>query len=337
MSEPPEPKALSDEAIEWLVLLRSGRVSAAERRRFAEWRARSPRHAEAFADAERLYDLMREAATGEWPAERGRSGRSKSGRSVLALLWRPRVAAGFLAALLVASVLHRLHLTDPWLSDYHTGTGEQRPIALNDGSTLLLNTDTAVSIRFGATARRVRLLHGQALFTVALDPKRPFEVEAGNVIVQALGTVFEVYEQEGEVAVTVVDHAVAIGLAAEPSKAHARPYSRLAAGLHLRYRPDLGFGAARAVDVRAASAWRRRKLIVKDETLEAVLGELDRYRPGMIRIVDPALKARRITGVFPLDDPDGALKALQGALELATTRLTPWLVLVHDRSSLPGT
>lgn len=330
MSELPEPvpKALSDEAIEWLVLLRSGRAGAAERRRFGEWLARSPQHARAFEDAERLFGLMREAAAGEWPAERGRAR-----RSVLAFLWRPRVAAGLMAAILVATALHRLHLTDPLLSDYHTGTGEQRPIALADGSTLLLNTDTAVSILFDPTARRVRLLHGQALFTVAPDPNRRFEVEASNVIVQALGTVFEVYEREGEVAVTVVDHTVAIGLAADPSKAHATKlrYPRLAAGEHLRYRPDTGFGATQAVDVRAASAWQRHKLIVKDQALEAVLGELDRYRPGMIRIVDPALKARRITGVFPLDDPDGALKSIQAALGLATTRLTPWLVLVHGR------
>ncbi|MGQ0591143.1 MAG: FecR family protein [Gammaproteobacteria bacterium] len=328
MSEPPkpDPKALSDEAIEWLVLLRSGRAGAAERLRFAEWRARSPEHHRAFEDAERLFGLMCEAAAGEWPAERARSR-----RSVLAALWRPRLAAGLLTAFLLAAALHVLHLTDPWLSDYHTGTGEQRSIALADGSALLLNTDTAVSLIVPPEARRVRLEHGQALFTVAPDPRRPFEVEAGDLVVQALGTVFEVYEHQGEVAVTVLEHAVEIGLAANPEKAPVgnSPHARLVAGERLRYHPDAGFGAMQAVDVRAASAWQRRKLIVKDQALEGVLSELDRYRPGMIQIVDPALRARRITGVFPLDDPDGALKAIQRALGLGTTQLTPWLVLVH--------
>lgn len=330
MSELPksDPKALSDEAIEWLVLLRSGTVSVAERRRFAEWRARSPEHARAFEDAERLFGLMCEAAAEEWPAERMRSR-----RTVLAYLWRPRFAAGLLIVFLLVAALHVLHLTDPWLSDYHTGTGEQRPVRLPDGSTLLLNTDTAVSLFFSSEARRVRLLHGQALFTVAPDPNRPFEVEVGKVVVQALGTVFEIYEHEGEVAVTVLDHAVEIGFVASRAKGPAvkSRHPRLVAGERLRYRPDTGFGAAQAVDVRAASAWQRRKLIVKDQALEGVLAELDRYRPGMIRILDPVLKARRITGVFPLDDPEGALGAMERALGLRTTRLTPWLVLVHGR------
>lgn len=322
----PDPKALSDEAIEWLVLLRSGTVSMAERRRFAEWRARSPEHARAFEDAEHPFALMCQAAAEQWPAERMRSR-----RSVLAFLWRPRFAAGLLITSLLVAALHVLHLTDPWLSDYHTGTGEQRPIALADGSTLLLNTDTAVSLFFTRTARRVRLEHGQALFTVAPDANRPFEVQVGKVVVQALGTVFEIYEHAGEVAVTVLDHAVEIGLAANlPKTPTAKsPHPRLVAGERLRYHPDTGFGATQAVDVRAASAWQRRKLIVKDQALEGVLAELDRYHPGVIRILDPALKARRITGVFPLDNPGGALQAIECALGLHTTRLTPWLVLVH--------
>lgn len=94
MDERPEPKGLSNEAIEWLVALRSGRASPAERRRFADWRSQSPEHARAFEDAECLFGLMCEAAAEEWPKVRSR-------HPTRAFLSRPRLLAGGAVALLI--------------------------------------------------------------------------------------------------------------------------------------------------------------------------------------------------------------------------------------------
>ncbi|MGH8534414.1 MAG: FecR family protein [Gammaproteobacteria bacterium] len=110
-----------------------------------------------------------------------------------------RRAGWALAASLAAlALLHHFHYTDHWLSDYHTATGEQTLVRLADGSTALLNTDTALSLGGDLETRRLRLHHGQALFTVAPDPARPFEVEAAGGRIRALGTVFEVYENAGQ-------------------------------------------------------------------------------------------------------------------------------------------
>ena len=40
----------------------------------------------------------------------------------------------------------QVHILNDYLSDYHTKTGEQRNIELADGSLILLNTNTAVSV-----------------------------------------------------------------------------------------------------------------------------------------------------------------------------------------------
>jgi transmembrane sensor len=72
-------------------------------------------------------------------------------------------------------------LFDRYFSDYHTGTGEIRDIRLADGSHVLLNTDSAVSVDYQAAKRQIILHHGQARFSVAQDVQRPFEVQADKL------------------------------------------------------------------------------------------------------------------------------------------------------------
>lgn len=100
VSEPPEPdpKALSDAVIAWLVLLRSGRVSAAERRRLAEWRGRSAQHIRSFEDAERPFGLMCEVGARERLVDC--AGSRPSG---LVIPGRPRFAAGLVIAMVVTA------------------------------------------------------------------------------------------------------------------------------------------------------------------------------------------------------------------------------------------
>ncbi len=68
MPQDPKNNPLVDEAIEWLVLLRSGRATLTDRARFAEWQALSPEHAEAVKTAKGLWGIMHRAG------ERGASG-----------------------------------------------------------------------------------------------------------------------------------------------------------------------------------------------------------------------------------------------------------------------
>ncbi|MGH8471346.1 MAG: FecR family protein [Gammaproteobacteria bacterium] len=207
MPQDPKNNPLLDEAIEWLVLLRSGRATPADHARFAEWQALSPEHAEAFRAAKGLWGILHLAREAEGPVSR-----HDGYRGAQPVLQRWRLAALATAALLLlAAGLHALHVTDRWLSDHYTCTGEQREVVLADGSRAFLNTDSALSIDYTESIRQVRLHRGQVLFTVAPEAVRPFEVIADDARVQALGTVFEVYKEPGgEIRVIVQEHAVRI-------------------------------------------------------------------------------------------------------------------------------
>src|SRR5690606_18639485 len=88
---------------------------------------------------------------------------------------------------------------------YITQVGEQRSVSLSDGSAILLNTNTQVRVDYRPDSRDVRLLQGEAEFTVAKDVERPFRVYAGNERVQAVGTAFTVYIQDNKIDVTVTE------------------------------------------------------------------------------------------------------------------------------------
>ncbi|MDI1364487.1 MAG: FecR domain-containing protein, partial [bacterium] len=62
---------------------------------------------------------------------------------------------------------------------YQTDIGERVTAHLDDGSTVQLNTDTRLRVRFRLGERRLELVKGQAFFDVAHDPRRPFLVTAG--------------------------------------------------------------------------------------------------------------------------------------------------------------
>ncbi|WP_434151324.1 FecR family protein [Methylocaldum gracile subsp. desertum] len=329
-------KLLSDQAIDWLVLLRSGAAGDGDRQRFAEWLAEGPEYADAFQEAERLWasvaDVLSDEAgdlRAEQPAavglpEKRPSPISPAGRRRL----RPaRWAAA--AALLLALGLQGLYLGDFWLSDYATGTGEQKLVRLDDGSTVLLDTDTAIALDWNPSRRRIRIRHGQAVFTVAPDAARPFEVETGPAVIRALGTVFEVSESTaGDIAVTVQEHAVSVRLA-DGRADSAQAAVRVASGQRVTYSPTHGLSSPEKTDLSQATAWQRHKLIFKDQPLVKVVAELDRYRPGKILIADHRLEDLRVTGVFSLDDSDAILAAVEKALAIRSTRLSPWLVLLH--------
>lgn len=327
-------KLLSDQAIDWLVLLRSGAAGDGDRQRFAEWLAEGPEYADAFQEAERLWasvaDVLSNEAGDLRAAQPAAVGLPEKRPSPLSPARRRRPARwAAAAALLLAFGLQGPYLGDFWLSDYATGTGEQKLVRLDDGSAVLLDTDTAIALDWSPSRRRIHLRHGQAVFTVAPDAARPFEVETGPAVIRALGTVFEVSESTtGDLAVTVQEHAVSVRLA-DGRADSAQAAVRVASGQRVTYSPTHGLSPPEKADMSQATAWQRHKLIFKDQPLVKVVDELDRYRTGKILIADHRLDDLRVTGVFSLDDSDAILAAVEKALAIRSTRLGPWLVLVH--------
>ncbi|OAI02361.1 FecR family protein [Methylomonas methanica] len=317
--------SLADQAIDWLVEMRSGCVTDATRRRFEAWCRQDDTHRQAYAEAEALWGSVAQAAKGSPPADM-RTESIGSVRQAVLSRRRFRWSGLALAASLVLGVLFGRDMLQDWLlSDYATAVGEQKQIQLADGSSILLNTDTVLAVDWAEDKRRVVLLRGQAEFKVAADVHRPFEVEAGDTAVKALGTVFDVVRREsGAVEVSVTEHAVAVRLT---DKSTAAPM-RVEEGQHLLYAGNGSLDTPHAANLNQLNAWKRGKLLFHDQTLADVVAELNRYSKAKIILKGQDIKQLRVSGVFPTDSL-AMLDALQKSLAIRVTQLGPWLVILH--------
>ena len=78
---------------------------------------------------------------------------------------------------------------------FHSPLDQRRKIDLPDGSTVVLNSNSSITIDFGAQKREIRL-NGDAFFRVAKDASKPFVVYAGSIAATALGTEFFIYSND---------------------------------------------------------------------------------------------------------------------------------------------
>jgi transmembrane sensor len=190
---------------------------------------------------------------------------------------------------------------------FATAHGQQLRQVLADGSVLRLNTDTAVTVRYQADSRRVELAHGQVVFEVAHDARRPFQVTAGSAQVTAVGTQFEVYLQSEATVVTVLEGKVTVGAAAS----HARPPLLVGAGEQVRVvRGELP-AEPTPVDPARSTAWLHGQVSFRHEPLSRVVAEFNRYSPTPIQIDSPALGELPVSGVFNVDDTESMVTFLR--------------------------
>jgi transmembrane sensor len=203
-----------------------------------------------------------------------------------------------------------------WLgarSGFETGVGEQRLVQLADGSSVQLDTDTRLRVRFSDGQRLVDLERGQALFTVAHDASRPFIVQADGTSVTAVGTVFDVRRDALGVRVTLVSGAVDVAREGQGAPA------RLAAGQQSNV-TNKGV-ATRAVDVAAAVSWTEGRIVFVDTPLNQAVAEVNRYLTMPVALAPGADGVVAVNGVFKAGDRDAFVSAASGALGLrATTR-----------------
>ena len=326
--DPARDEQLAEEATSWFVRMASDRVGTRDRRAFAAWLARDPAHRRAYREAEALW-----SALGALPDPRPRTGVAAAApparnRAPGGSPWRWGAALAASGLLLAAAGLWGEVGYDRWRADHTTRVGETRAVTLGEGSVVELNTDTALALRMTEDERRIALYRGEAVFTVAHDPDRPFRVVAGHAAATALGTAFALRLSADGVTLGVLEGRVALAPAPGPGHSAAAGDSvTLTAGVEARFAPGGRIETANA-DIAARTAWRQGRLVFTDRPLGAVVAELDRYRPGVILVLDSAVAEARFTGALGLADTDQALAAIESALPVDVLRLTPWLTIL---------
>jgi transmembrane sensor len=326
---------VGEQASYWWVLLNEGQATPADGRAFVEWVTRSPERVAAYLEAARLALALRSAET-RWPAtsveDLVREARAAPREPATLPLDTTRAVAAaspgtqrrtslrLLAAAgaLVAAIASWLYVQ---LGPQHleTAVGEQRSVVLSDGSLVTLHTASVIEVQLTQHHRIVRLLAGEALFKVAHDASRPFDVTSGNATVRAVGTQFDVSRRQDSTTVTVVDGRVAVFTGNEDLRQNEGTQLPLQAGEQLTLSPRGAQHPIRA-DVETALAWTQRKLIFQHRRLDEVADEFNRYNRESIEIRSPELRSQEVTGVFQANDPASFLTFLSGLPGVSTEK-----------------
>ncbi|WP_155028410.1 FecR domain-containing protein, partial [Burkholderia pseudomallei] len=216
-----------------------------------------------------------------------------------------------------------------WGADVRTALGERRTITLADGTTVVLNTDTAIDIRFDDATRGVRLLRGEIMVTSGRDAARAVPralvIATAHGDVRPVGTRFSVRERGDATRVDVFDGAVRIA----PRRAVGRA-PLITAGQGADFTRDALAGPPRVLGA-SAGAWVDGILVASNLRLADLLAEIDRYRPGRVRC-DAAVANLRVSGTYPLDDTDRILDTLRETLPVDVEYLSRyWVTVVAAR------
>jgi len=338
---------LAEQAAECFLCLRDPEADPGRKRRWHAWLEENPAHREAFDRCRAIWsaplpadlswpseaELAEDSYQGDGPIPLPFTRRSKiaakAGRRGAGLMPRRTTTALVLtvAALSVAIVLTLLTL--PGLKQrtqpprfYATGRGEQRRVALSDGSDVLLGPETRLEERFQPGARDVVVQEGEALFTVVHDESRPFRVYAGFGVTQDLGTVFDIRNGPSGVTVTVLDGAVSVAPESSGGQGRAPLAVTLTKGRQVTYRETLQ--PIRTVDPELVATWRDGRLVYVDQALRDVVADLRRYSAKDIQLSGKAVEDLRFTGTITIDKID------QWAIGLA--QIYPVHVETDDRT-----
>ncbi|MFD1330639.1 FecR family protein [Methylopila musalis] len=324
-----DKQSIDQEAIQWFVMLRDEDATEEDHRRFDAWLGSEASHLEAWREVERMWsdlDLVAEiqrtpAAPAPLEPERAsnvvelqprRGARSPVFRRV------GRWGSAAAAILLVAAIGWRMTPVG-LMADYRSGVGERRTVLLDDGSQVELGTESAMDVDYSDGGRAVTLIAGEAFFTVAKDPTRPFVISTSQGKISVLGTAFNV-RLDADATVAVAQSVVAVSAADDAGV-------RVNAGEMARFGRS-GVSPVEPADLDAIAAWRNDQVVFRDAPLAEVIAELQRYRSGRIHLFGEGAGRKRVTAVFDTRRVDEALDTIAKSLGLRVIHIPGLLTAI---------
>ncbi len=301
---------IARQAAQWFARLRADDVSESERSRWRHWLQADPAHRLAYERVERLWSSLGDFANAPDVARRLRGGRRMAAESRWHGWHWPSLAATVLIAVGAAlALLPTSRESPPDVTEYATGLGERRSVALEDGSRVELDAATRLQVRFGRDRRRITLLEGRAFFRVEKEG-RTFEVVSDHGGVQALGTRFEASRLTDALDVALYEGSVALLSKGEDTKTRSR-LGVMVPGQKARVADDRMALLPQTVADRKSPGWLEGRLVFSDTPLSEALAEFNRYSPRRLVPGDASVGRQRISGVFRGDDPEGFVEALR--------------------------
>lgn len=311
----PEQLACIEQAAQWYSRLNDEAVTAAERDAWQRWLHAAPLNAWAWERAEQLMQQWRQLP-GPMASQTlavARHARTHNRRSVLkgiTLL----LGAGSLSVGGYQQVVN-----GPWFADFHSAIGERLPVRLADGTQLLLNTDSAVDVRYDGSHCAISLRQGEIMVSSASPaPGAWLSVQTRHGLISTAASRFTVRDMGAASRVMTLEQQVTIS----PAQGTVQ---ELGQGLSCLF-DERGVQTTAPLDY-AASAWTRGLLIANDQPLGEFLAQLGRYNRGWLRC-DPAVAGLRISGTFELDNFEQILRALASSLPVRVEQRTRFWITV---------
>ena len=313
-------------AFAWLSLLHD-QPSSGDQATFSHWLQADPAHAEAYAQAQVVWELTetpaRTLADEDALALQGYLNVMNRSRRTSVRRWSGALATAACLLLMigVGAGWQPSRWVDDLGADYVSAPGEIRTVTLADQTQVTLDADSAIAVDFSRGERHVQVRRGAGFFSVT-HTGEPFVVDAEKGQARVLGTQFEVRLQPHGAQVTVLSGRV--GVTADK---HAEQQI-LIAGQQVAY----GEGSAeklQTVDSEAQLAWRQGWLNYYKATLAEVVQDLGRYYPGRIVLLNDELAGRRVSGSFPSKDPQAVLSSLQEVLGFEQHKVLGHLIILH--------
>ena len=300
--------AAMDQALDWLIALQCPQPG--QQAEFQAWLDADPSHAQAFAKAQ--------AAWGGAPVHSAavalNAPRKPSAWRRIRPHWKPLATA----AVLLLGLFSFSNLPVRLQADHLTVVGERQRLQLDDGSKVLLNTNSAFSSTIDEHQRIARLYQGEAFFEVAANRGLPLQIDAGPVRASVSDTAFAVRYLNGEAQVQVQRGDVDL------STTFGNNRVRLSAGESIRVGPK-GFGQPAKLDATKDLAWVQGRLIFENCPMSEVLAELRRYYPGWIVNTNEQLASVAVTGNYRLDQP---LDVVRSLAHITSAKLSEFPALV---------
>lgn len=352
MSDSPDSARVDDSAIEtaaaaWLAARDVG-LTPEQAADFKRWRAADPRHEAAVAMLEQTREVLEQMPILRTdPALNRRMeqlGRLEPASSKVIRFPRMVAVASALAACLTIALALWMMRPDGSVFEaaYATAADGFQRVVLPDDSQIELHANTRVQVKFSRAQRQLTLADGEAHFTVAKDPARPFVVKAGNVGVRAIGTAFNVRLSPADVEVLVTEGRVHVGRTAMSTSRirHADASSALvSAGERIVFSTDTGVAphvtAMGSAAVRQTLTWRNPPLVFADTPLSEVVEKFNRHNRVRLEIGDAELNARTVGGRFLADQVESFVRLLEQSGDIVVHRPEPERIILRKVSPPP--
>ena len=223
-----------------------------------------------------------------------------------------------------------------------TTAGELKQITLSDGSRVTLGAKTELSVNYGPCQRTILLETGEALFTVAHDPKCPFIVIAGDGAITAVGTEFSVRRTLDRVTVQVSEGAVnvqprvtlaAVSLPKDTELPTVSwPDAKLAQGQEVTYHGNESRTPVESEDSRVATEWLDGRREYHHEPLRYLIADINRYVEEPIEM-DPDIGDLEFSGLVYESQVKKFLQDLEIIFPVKVTRTEQNHILIQSRDA----